>query len=150
MRESINYLRCDFLCPQDTQRERTRSGKPVLISILAFSLVFHAINLSNATVSEKTLHVFRPLPRCWIRGIVCGAIHGSWSEMSGNGQTDRQTHTTTTVTLAAHACRGLMNKQQSLSVCSADFRRILNQVVDSYSCWECLDCWVSKVQLWPP
>ena len=45
--------------------------------------------------------------RRWIRGIVCGVIDGSWSEMSWNGLTDRHTHTTTTVTLAAHARRGL-------------------------------------------
>ena len=54
MRESIHDLRCDFLCLQDTQRERTRSR--FLISILAFSLVFHA------AVSEKTPLIFRPIP----------------------------------------------------------------------------------------
>ena len=35
MRESIHALRCDFLCLQDTQSERTRwtgRGKPVLIN----------------------------------------------------------------------------------------------------------------------
>ena len=37
-------------------------GKPVLISILAFPLVFHAVNLWNAAVSEKTQHPFPPKP----------------------------------------------------------------------------------------
>ena len=76
-------------------------GKPVLISILASLLGFHTVNLSNAAVSEKTLHTFQPIPdveyvvffverlmahevRCWVA--------------------DRQTHMTTTITLAAHSC----------------------------------------------
>ena len=43
-------------------REQAECGKPVVICILAFSLVFHAVTLANAAVSEKTLHIFRPIP----------------------------------------------------------------------------------------
>ena len=59
--------------------------------------MFHTVTPERSSFRENPTF-FSPYTRHWIHGIVCGAIHGSWSEMSGNRLTDRQTHTTTTVT----------------------------------------------------
>ena len=67
--------------------------------ILAFSLVFHAVNLSNAAVSEKTLQNFPPIPDAEYIVLFVERFMALWELING------QTHTTTTVTLAAHACR---------------------------------------------
>ena len=83
MGESIHNLRCDFLCLQDTERESEPAwGKPVLISILAFSLMFHAVTLDRR---ENPIYVSTYNRR--IPGIVCGAIHGSCMKWYV-GQTD--------------------------------------------------------------
>ena len=87
--------------------KRARSRKPVLISILAFPVVFHAATPESSSFRENPTYL-STYTWHWIRGILCEAIDGSWSEMLSNRQTGRQTHTTTTVTLAAHACRGLI------------------------------------------
>ena len=65
--------------------------------------MFHTVTLERSSFRETPTY-FSTYTRGWIPGIVCGAIHGSWSEMLSNGQTD----TTTTVTLAVHAHRGLI------------------------------------------
>ena len=70
-------------------------GKPALISIN-----FARVSRRNSRIRENPTYISTYTQR-WIRGIVCGAIDGPWSEMSSNGQTLWQTHTTTTVTLAA-------------------------------------------------
>ena len=70
-----------------TERGKPARGKPVLISILAFSLVFHAVTLECNSFRENHTY-FSTYTWRWIPGIVCGAIHGSWSEMLGNRQTD--------------------------------------------------------------
>ena len=60
-------------------------GKPVVICILAFSLVFHAVTLKCSSFRENATYISTYTRRC-ICGIVCGAIHdvAVW--------TDRQTH----------------------------------------------------------
>ena len=49
----------------------------------------------------------------WVCEPVFDAIYDWRSEFSHNRQNDRQTNTTTTVTLAAHARRGLMTDRQT-------------------------------------
>ena len=61
MRESIHTLRCDFLCLEDTQSERTRRGKPVLICILACSLAFHAITLERSSFMKIAFFKIQPV-----------------------------------------------------------------------------------------
>ena len=67
-------------------------GKPVLISIIGFF----------ARVSRRSSRTQQFQRKSHIT-IVRGAIDGSSSERSWNKQTDRHTHTTTTVILAEHA-----------------------------------------------
>ena len=87
-------------------RERASRGEPVLICILARSLGFHAVTPERSSFRENPTYVSTSIPR-WIRGIACGAIDCSWSEIA-RGQTDRHAHTPQLqLTLAAHARRGL-------------------------------------------
>ena len=114
-RESILALRYNFWRLQGTQSCR---GKPVLICILALSLVFTPY-LSNAVVSAKSphfscqnRHIFHALVALKLlvslisRLVACSARIVVDSQT--NRQTNRQTHRPTTVTLAAHARRGLI------------------------------------------
>ena len=57
--------------------------------------------------------------RRWICGIVCGAIHDV--EVWADRQTDRRTHTTTTVTIAVHAGRGLIIPDKDTWMVSCSF-----------------------------
>ena len=95
-RESILALRYNFWRLQGTQSCR---GKPVLICILALSLVFTPY-LSNAVVSAKSPHYFS----CPCSTEAVGIAHKPPRCENSRRQTDRQTD----VTLAAHARRGLI------------------------------------------
>ncbi|CAI8043484.1 hypothetical protein GBAR_LOCUS24102, partial [Geodia barretti] len=55
MRESINALRCDFLCLQGTRASRPGRGKPVLIRILACSLGFHTITFERSLFADESV-----------------------------------------------------------------------------------------------
>ena len=104
-RESILALRYNFWRLQGTQ------SWPVLICILALSLVFTPY-LSNAVVSAKSPHFFHALVALKLlvslisRLVACSAR--IVVDKQTDRQTDRQTHRPTTVTLAAHARRGLI------------------------------------------
>ena len=106
MRELIHALQCNLWCLQVMQSKRIW-GKPVLVCILTRSLGFHAVTLECSSFREKPTHFFWTSIWRWICGIFCGAIDDWWSEMA-RGLADRQTHTSTTVTLAVHARWGLM------------------------------------------
>ena len=69
-------------------RASASRGKPVLICILARSLGFHAVTPERNSFRENPTY-FSTYTRRWTRGIVCGAIHGSWREF-GCGQTKTQ------------------------------------------------------------
>ena len=69
-----------------------------------------AVDLCNGAVSEKknATNCLTFVAR-WVRGCGFAANRSPGGEMWLNGQTDAHTDTTTTVTLAVHAHRGLMN-----------------------------------------
>ena len=58
IRVSIHALRCEFLCLESKQT-RSRCCKPVLISMLAFSLVFHKV---TPECSKNHPNIFPPIP----------------------------------------------------------------------------------------
>ena len=61
--------------------------------------------LWNEVVSEKTPQIFFTYVACWVCDSVFKTNRRFWSELPTNGHT----HRTTTITLAAHVCRGLIN-----------------------------------------
>ena len=98
-RESILALRYNFWRLQGTQ---SCLGKPVLICILALSLVFTPY-LSNTVVSAKSPHYFHALVALKLLVSLISRLVAC----SARIVVDKQTHRPTTVTLAAHARRGL-------------------------------------------
>ena len=105
MRESIPCPSLWLLVPSRyTERaSECARGKPVLIGIFAFSLVFHAVTLDRSCFRENpTYFDLYPTLNTWY--CLWSDSYGSWSEMLGNGQTDTNT---TTVTIAVHARQGL-------------------------------------------
>ena len=103
-RESIFALRYNFWRLQGTQSCR---GKPVLICILALSLVFTPY-FSNAVVSAKSPHCFHALVALKLLVSLISRLVACSARIVVDRQTDRQTHRPTTVTLAAHGRRGLI------------------------------------------
>ena len=76
-------------------------GKPVLISILAYSLVFHAVR--NSQRFQRKSYIVRPINDA---EYVVSFVERFMASEVRCRVTDRQTHTATTVTPAAHAHRG--------------------------------------------
>ena len=106
-RKSILALRYNFWRLQGTQSCR---GRPVLICILALSLVFTPY-LSNTVVSAKSPHFFHALVALKLLVSLISCLVACSARIVVDRQTDRQTkqtHRPTTVTLAAHARRGLI------------------------------------------
>ena len=84
MRESIHAPHGNLWCLQGTYVCRASAsgrGKTVLICMLARSLGFRAVTPERSSFRENPTY-FSTFIRRWIRGIVCGAIDGSWSEMA--------------------------------------------------------------------
>ena len=106
IRNAIHALRCGFLCLKIHRASRPARGKPILISILAFSVVFHAISLECSSFRENSTY-FSTYTRRWIRGIV---VEWFMAREVRCGVTDcLQTDThDNTVTVTAHACRRLI------------------------------------------
>ena len=67
----------------------------------------NALALQRSSFRENPTYFLTSVRR-WVCELVFDAIYHWRSEFSHNRQTDRQTNTTTTVTLAAHARRGLI------------------------------------------
>ena len=90
------------------QKSRSIGAIDVAVSTyLLASWLFHAITFEQSSFRENPTYFLTSVRR-WACELVLDAIHDWRSEFSHNRQTDRQTHTTTTVTLAAHARRGLI------------------------------------------
>ena len=116
-RESILALRYNFWRLQGTQSCR---GKPVLICILALSLVFTPY-LSNAVVSANRHIIFHALVALKLLVSLISRLVACSARIVVDRQTNRQTHRPTTVTLAAHARRGLINRT-ALIVLNCDIK----------------------------
>ena len=80
----------------------------LLISILACSLGFHAITLERSTSTK--IAIFKS-SQCRNEpvGIAILLSHCAWWQKNGNRQTDGRNDKPSTVTLAAHACQGLIS-----------------------------------------
>ena len=85
----------------------------MLICILALSLVFTPY-LSNAVVSAKSPHFFHALVVLKLLVSLISRLVACSARIVVDKQTDRQTHRPTTVTLAAHARRGLISQAKGL------------------------------------
>ena len=100
-----------------TVREQAEccGGKPVVICILPFRSCV-TLKLSNAAVSEKTLHI--PDAEYVVLFVERFMM---WRYGQTDRQTDRRTHTTTTVTIAVHAGRGLIIPDKDTWMVSCSF-----------------------------
>ena len=110
------YLLSNLIRPRCAKRAKRGRGKLVLIMHIGFFACFYAISLERSRFSEiatffLALVALKLLVSLISRLVACSA------RIVADRQTDRQTHRTTTVTLAAHAHRGLINHQ--LTACSA-------------------------------
>ena len=85
--------------PRCAERAKRGRGKPVLIMHIGFLACFHAISLERSRFSKIACLFFVPLLVSLISRLVA---------CSPRIVVDKQTHRTTTVTLAAHARRGLI------------------------------------------
>ena len=108
-RESILALRYNFWRLQGTQSCR---GKPVLICNWLFRLFSRLISRTqsfqqNRHITVHALVALKLLVSLISRLVACSA------RIVVDRQTDKQTHRPTTVTLAAHARRGLMRLRRA-------------------------------------
>ena len=80
----------------------------MLISILACSLGFHAITFERSTFTKIAIFKIKPV-HVALNPLVSlfGRLVARSGRKRGNRQTDGQTYRPSTVTLAAHARRGL-------------------------------------------
>ena len=88
--------------PRCAERAKPGRGKPVLIMHIGFFASFHAISQTfqqNRHISFLALVALKLLVSLISRLVACSA----------RIVVDRQTHRTTTVTLAAHARQGLIS-----------------------------------------
>ena len=108
-RESILALRYNFWRLQGTQSCR---GKPVLISILALSLVFTPY-LSNAIVSAKSPHYFHALVALKLLVSLISRLVACSARIVVDTQTDRQTDTQTNYCNPRCACAPRVNYRAS-------------------------------------
>ena len=97
--------------PRCAERAKRGRGKPVLIMHIGFLASFHAISPERSGFSKIATLLFLSLVALKLlvslisRLVACSPrIECAQTDK----QTDRQTDRTTTVTLAAHALRGLM------------------------------------------
>ena len=94
------YPLSNFIRPRCAERAKPSRGKPVLIMHIGFFTCFHAISLERSRFSEfscpcstEAVGIAYKPPRS-----LCSA------RIVADKQTDRQTHRTTTVSLARRAC----------------------------------------------
>ena len=81
----------------------------MLIIIIGFFACFHVIYISRTQSYQQNRHIlFLALVALKLLASFISLLVACSARIVGDRQTDRQTHRTTTVTLAAHARRGLM------------------------------------------
>ena len=107
------YPLSNVIRPQCAERAKRGRGKPVLIMHIGFFACFHAISLERSRFSKITTLVFMPLYIALklLVSLISRLVACSPRiviDKQTDRQTDRQTYRTTTVTLAAHARRGLI------------------------------------------
>ena len=106
--DTYMYPLRNLIRPRCAEWAKPGRGKPVLIMHIGFFVCFHAISLERsrfskiATLFSLALVALKLLVSLISRLVACSA------RIVGDRQTDRQTHRTTIVTLAAHARRGLI------------------------------------------
>ena len=86
------------------ERAKPGRGKPVLIMYFAFFACFHSISLERSRFSKIPTLFF--LPFVALKLLI--SLISRFEACSARIVVDKQIHRTTTVTLAAHACRGLI------------------------------------------
>ena len=100
------YPLSNFIRPRCAEWAKRGRGKPVLIMHIGFLACFHAISLERSRFSKIcALVALKMLVSLISRLVACSP------RIVVDKQTDRHTHRTTTVTLAAHARRGLMTER---------------------------------------
>ena len=87
-------------------RAKPGRGKPVLITHIGFSACFHAISLERNRFSKIATFFFHALVALKLLVSLVSRLLAYSARIVVDRQTDRQTRMTT-VTLAAHARRGL-------------------------------------------
>ena len=100
MRESIHAIHCDFLSPQS---EWIRSRKPSVIMHIGFFTLFSRHISGTQSFLENQPFIFQA--RVVLKPLV--SLIGRLVACSDRISVDTQTDKPTTVTLAAHARRGL-------------------------------------------
>ena len=114
-RESILALRYNFWRLQGTQSCR---GKPVLICILALSLVFTPY-LSNAVVSAKSPHFFHALVALKLLISLISRLVACSARIVVDKQTERQTDTQTNYCNPRCACAPRVNDSTEVQTLGA-------------------------------
>ena len=98
------YPLCKLRC---AERAKPGRGKPVLIMHIGFFASFHAISLERSRFS-KIATFFRALVALKLLVSLISCLVVCSARIVVDTQTNRQTHRPSTVTLAAHAHRGLI------------------------------------------
>ena len=101
MRESIRAIRCDFLSPQGTQSERICD-----FAYWLFRLFSRHISRTQSFQENRPFFLARVVLKPLV--LLIGRLVACSSRISVDRQAHRETDKPTTVTLAAHACRGVI------------------------------------------
>ena len=97
----------NLILPQCTERAKPGRGKPVLIMHIGFFACFHA-HISRTQSFQQNRHIsFLALVALKLLVSLISRLVACSARIVVDRQTNRQTHRTTTVTLAAHARQGL-------------------------------------------
>ena len=93
-----------------------RYAERVLIMHIGFFACFHAISLERTESFQQNRHIsFLALVALKLLVSLISRLVACSARIVGDRQTDRQTHRTTTMTLDAHARRGLMKGTKMLT-----------------------------------
>ena len=93
------YPLSNLIRPRCAERAKRGRGKPVFIMHIGFFACFHAISLERSCFSKISSFFF---------SCPCSTEDVDIAHKPPRSQTDRHTRRTTTVTLTAHARRGLI------------------------------------------
>ena len=100
----------NLIRPRCAERAKPGRGKPVLIMHIGFLACSHAISLERSRFSENRHVIFLALVALKLLVSLISRLVACSPRIVVDTHTHTQTHRTTTVTLAAHARRGLMNE----------------------------------------
>ena len=100
----------NLIRPRCAERAKPGRGKPVLIMHIGFFACFHTISLKCSRFQQNRHIVFLALValKLLVHVSLISSLVACSEKIVVDRHTDRQTHRTTTVTLAAHARRGLI------------------------------------------